>query len=195
MSDSVKANIHDTTSLIKVDLHDTKGEIGLHTGSTSRVSASMTDTTPNINVGFHDIKRGINLNYTDFGAVIGSSSGGDSGGGGGTGNANVYRDYTASWNAKTRLIAEEGAIYVYLDHAKIDNGNGIYTIYPAIKIGDGTSYLIDMPFVDGELSPMIQNHINNNIRHVTAEEKDFWNNKWRGYMNSVNDENLVFTIH
>ena len=192
MSDSVKASIHDTTDSIQIGLHDTKGEIGLHQGTTQRISTSFVDTTPNINVGLHDIDGGIKLNYSDFGAVIGGSSGG---GGGGSGNANVYRDYTASWNAKSRTIAEEGAIYVYLDHAKIDNGNGIYTIYPAIKIGDGTSYLIDMPFVDGELSPMIQNHINNNIRHVTAEEKDFWNNKWRGYMNSVNDENLVFTIH
>ena len=55
---------------------------------------------------------------------------------------------------------------------------------PAIKIGDGTSYLIDLPTVNG-LS-------------VSEAEKLFWNNKITCYLVAIDEEdihenNLVFS--
>lgn len=152
----------------------------------SCVPVRLTDESSVIKVGIHDVKSGVHLRYDEFGGVANA-------GGGGTGNVNVLRGTTEYWNAQPSLTAERDVIYIYTNHATVDNGDGTFTIYPAIKIGDGTSYLIDMPFVDGELSPIIQNHINDSTIHVTAAEKDFWNNKWRGYIVNSSPENLVFT--
>lgn len=106
----------------------------------------------------------------------------------------VLSDTTANWNNQSSLITTENTIYVYRDFKTIDNGNGTYSIFPGIKIGDGTSYLIDMPFADGE-DPRLIAHIANNTIHVTAAEKEFWNNKWRGYITELSPENLVFTTN
>ena len=48
---------------------------------------------------------------------------------------------------------------------------------PGVKIGDGQTYVQDLPFVDAELRETIMNHINNQDIHVTLQEKLFWNNK------------------
>ena len=63
-----------------------------------------------------------------------------------------------------------------------EHGNPV----PGIKIGDGLGYLIDAPF----LSAPYDEHIANLDIHVTTENKTFWNNKVRCYMDG---ENLVFT--
>lgn len=106
----------------------------------------------------------------------------------------VLSDTTANWDAQRTLVSKENTLYVYRDFKTINNGDGTFSIFPGIKIGDGTSYLIDMPFADGE-DPRLIAHINNNTIHVTAAEKDFWNNKWRGYMTTSSPENLVFTTN
>lgn len=152
----------------------------------SCVPVRLTDESSVIKVGIHDVKSGVHLKYDEFGGVANA-------GGGGSGNVNVLRGTTEYWNAQPSLTAQKDVIYIYTNHATVDNGDGTFTIYPAIKIGDGTSYLIDMPFVDGDLNPTIQNHINDSTIHVTAAEKDFWNNKWRGYIVNSSPENLVFT--
>lgn len=56
----------------------------------------------------------------------------------------IQYDTTANWNAQLELIAQRGTFYVYSDHSVDENDNPV----PGIKIGDGSSYLIDMPFVD-----------------------------------------------
>ena len=82
----------------------------------------------------------------------------------------------AYWNSQTSYIPEFGEIVIYQDRNVIDN-----VLYPGIKIGDGSAYLIDLPFVGDELYNQIfgllTNHINNTEIHVTSEEKTFWNNK------------------
>lgn len=99
----------------------------------------------------------------------------------------THIDTTANWNAQRTLIGQEGHIYVYSDHDTVDGQN-----IPGIKIGDGVSYLIDNPFVDSNTSTVL-NHINNSNVHVTSNEKLFWNNKVRCYLDSDNSENVIFT--
>ena len=99
----------------------------------------------------------------------------------------VHIDTTAHWNAQSQLIAESGHVYVYLDYTIIDDEP-----IPAIKVGDGTSYLIDMPFVAGN-DELWNEHINNTVIHVTAADKVFWNNKVTCFLSAVDAENLVFT--
>ena len=108
----------------------------------------------------------------------------------GPGGDCIYSDTTAHWNANPKLISEKNKAYVYLDHESIEE-DGKTKWIPGVKIGDGKAYLIDLPFTD---EVMIA-HIRNLGIHVTPEEKEFWNNKVRTYMDTVEGEQLVFTTH
>ena len=101
--------------------------------------------------------------------------------------SNVHIDTTANWNAQSTLVGQEGHIYVYSDHDTVDGQN-----IPGIKIGDGTSYLIDNAFVDSNTSQVL-NHINDTTVHVTSTEKAFWNDKVTAYLDSDNQQKLVLS--
>lgn len=102
-------------------------------------------------------------------------------------------DTEESWNAQRDLIAERGVIYVYSNHSTITTGGESINI-PAIKIGDGTSYLIDMPFLGAETSQRLLAHIADTTVHVTPAKQDFWDNKVAAYINStVAEETLVLS--
>lgn len=75
------------------------------------------------------------------------------------------------WNLHPQMIAEANTLYIYTNHDMVD-GQPI----PAMKVGDGTSYLIDMAFITDHASEILD-HINNTSIHVTLAEKAFWNNK------------------
>lgn len=100
------------------------------------------------------------------------------------GGTNVKVATTAEWNAQPGLIAENGIVYVYSDWGTID-GEPV----PAFKVGDGLAYLIDMPFNEDIAS----RHIADNTIHVTAAEKEFWNNKVTAFLDAENLENLVLS--
>lgn len=104
----------------------------------------------------------------------------------------IYYNTKAGWNAQSSLIAEEGAIYIYKDYSTISEGEDTKDV-PAIKIGDGTSYLIDMPIVNGDIADMLLEHINNAVIHVTSDDKTFWNNKSSAYLQPNTDETLVLS--
>ena len=75
---------------------------------------------------------------------------------------------TAYWNMKNNYVPDQGKIIIYSDK---------YNGAPAIKIGDGTTFLVDLPFITDILSQQLQEHITNTTIHVSSEEKAFWNNK------------------
>ncbi len=104
---------------------------------------------------------------------------------------NVLYGTTESWNRQPLLIAEEGVVYVYSDHGSV-LVDGSPVDVPAIKIGDGSTYLIDLPFVDADLSEDFQDHINNTTVHVTAEERILWNK--RTYVHEQAQVSDVWTI-
>ena len=103
------------------------------------------------------------------------------------GDCKVLYATTATWNSRPQLISEKGYIYIYSDYRQNEQGQNI----PAMKVGDGSAYLIDMPFSDD----IIYDHIQDEMIHVTPAEKDFWNNKVRCYLSEVQDDNLIFTTH
>lgn len=96
-------------------------------------------------------------------------------GGGGGGTQEVYYGTTAEWSAQTTLVSLRGAIYVYSDYSTDGQGRDV----PNIKVGDGLAYVVDLPFMNMD---------------VTEAQKTFWNNKVRCYVNN-NSENLVFTTN
>lgn len=69
----------------------------------------------------------------------------------------------AEWNAEPQYMTVKDMIYVYTDYRQEEDPttHEIKNI-PAVKIGDGTSYLIDMPFA---------------TIPITEEDIERWNNK------------------
>lgn len=91
-----------------------------------------------------------------------------------------YSKKKSEWDLNRDFISQKNVLYIYSDYKTLKKDEEQILI-PGLKIGDGTSYLIDLPFVnstrDNEIDQMILNHINNNIIHISSEERDFWNNK------------------
>jgi hypothetical protein len=88
---------------------------------------------------------------------------------------------TAEWDAHSSYIAPEGTICIYTDHGTYTDKNENTITVPGIKISDGLAYVVDLPFIGDDVANAIRNelneHINDNIRHITNAERIFWNNK------------------
>lgn len=95
---------------------------------------------------------------------------------------------TEYWNAHRSFIPDKGVIIIYEDYSVDDNNNPV----PAFKVADGKAYVIDLPFstISG-----FESHVNNNQIHITQAEREFWNDKWRGYIDMSDPCNLVFTTN
>lgn len=108
------------------------------------------------------------------------------------GGVNVTSKTTAEWNAATGYIPAKGEIIVYSDRRTIVKDEGTIVV-PGVKIGDGSSYVGDLPFLDeGETQIDIEEHISDTTIHTNTEEKDFWNNKISIDYSELNSETLVF---
>lgn len=94
----------------------------------------------------------------------------------------VLFNTTEDWNSNPTLISEKNTIYVYTDYQETEDGHSL----AGFKIGDGLAYLIDLPFND----TFVEQHMSDGTIHVTAAEKEFWNNKNRAY---TIEENLILT--
>lgn len=101
----------------------------------------------------------------------------------------IYYDTEENWNSKPSLISKKGAIYVYSNHSYKDEDTPI----PAIKIGDGNAYLIDMPFANEDVSDLLNSHVTDHIIHITDEERAFWNNKVGAFISPTDEETLVLS--
>ena len=77
-------------------------------------------------------------------------------------SSKVYSNSTAGWNAQPTLISEEKAIYVYTDYDRTTESNASKNI-PAIKIGDGITAVVALPF--------------SSANGITEETIASWNNK------------------
>jgi hypothetical protein len=102
--------------------------------------------------------------------------------------SNIFVNTTKYWNSRPTLITVKNALYVYTDYEKDGDGNDV----PGIKVGDGLGYLIDAPFT----SDPYYDHIRDKFIHITPEEREFWNNKVRCYVDDFTDsEKLIFTTN
>lgn len=109
------------------------------------------------------------------------------------GLGNLYYDTKANWTAQTSLVSEYAAIYVYSDYATIYDDVGNPTYVAGVKIGDGTSYVVDLPFITDEMTSLLLQHIGNGAIHLTNAEREFWNNKISCYLDLSNAENLILS--
>ena len=85
-------------------------------------------------------------------------------------------------------------LYIYTDYKTIEKDGQQYLL-PGLKVGDGTSYLIDLPFLNSgdnsAINQIIMDHINNNVIHITQNERSFWNSKLN-YQSQLINETLIF---
>ena len=86
-------------------------------------------------------------------------------------------DTTANWQSQRTFVPLRGEIIIYSDYDSKTDSLGNRVFIPAIKIGDGSTYGIDLPFVGEDLKDRILDHISDTRIHVTELEKQFWDNK------------------
>lgn len=104
-----------------------------------------------------------------------------------------YSKTKEQWNINSQLLSKKDVLYIYTNYKKIKKqGEQDQIIIPGLKVGDGKSYLIDLPFINdvsnSDFENILLQHINNKTIHVTQEEKIFWNNKLNLFLQ---EENLV----
>ena len=108
--------------------------------------------------------------------------------------SNIISGTTEYWNDKPQLIPKKDTIIIYTDYQSKEEEGNIINI-PGIKIADGSAFLIDQPFVDEDIRKVVSSHINNSDIHITPQEREFWNNKVRCYLDTLEQDNIIFTIH
>jgi len=97
---------------------------------------------------------------------------------------NIQINTTAVWNSNVDYVPKAGAIIIYSDGSVIDG-----VAVPKLKVGDGNAHLVDLPFSDVDIKNTITQHIENNTAHITAQEREKWNNH---VSVSVENESMVF---
>lgn len=106
-----------------------------------------------------------------------------------TGFAGIAFGTVAEWRAIEReYVPEKGVLVVYTDYAYLGNQP-----VPGFKIGTGNNYLYDLRFVNDDIRQQLDDHINDAVRHITAEERAFWNHKLDVIDPEEGDEILIFT--
>jgi hypothetical protein len=100
---------------------------------------------------------------------------------------------TVEWNAAVGYVPEKGEIIVYADYGHIEKDGQLIDV-PGVKIGSGNGYVQDLAFIGGtEDEELLLDHINNNVIHVTAADKQKWDAKLNvDDNNEVVNEALVF---
>lgn len=108
-------------------------------------------------------------------------------------NTLVYESKTVEeWNSDKNLISQKGTLYIYNNYKVIKDEDDNEIFLPGIKLGDGKAYLIDLPFLNTDpLDEQILDHINNNVIHVSLEDRRFWNNK----LNLVQPESQTLILN
>lgn len=129
----------------------------------------------------------------------------DGGGGSGDNYTHLIVKSTAEWKTNNPItnipwqdqISNKNTIYVYSDRGPHYNIDGDQYSLPGIKIGDGLAYIKSLPYIDqyinilyqriNDIDTRLTNHINDQERHITENERQFWNNK----INCYYEDNLV----
>lgn len=103
-----------------------------------------------------------------------------------------YYNTKAYWTAHDTIIPRKGDIIIYSDAATA-TVDGESVDLPAIKIGDGRSYLADLKFIGQYESQVMLDHINDEERHIKEAERQKWNRKLNFAPEPVVNQTLIFT--
>lgn len=107
---------------------------------------------------------------------------------------------TAYWQSQdqSHFVPAMGQVVIWTDRGTT-TVNGETVNVPGVKIGDGTTYNLDLPFTDAALAAQLtalvathNEHVANAVAHVTAEERARWNNKITT-SDTVSGDTLILT--
>jgi hypothetical protein len=95
---------------------------------------------------------------------------------------------SAEWRANPTFIPAAGRIVIWSDRGQVTQKRvvdgeevDVQVNVPGIKVGDGTAYNVDLPFVGDDvtatLMALIATHQMDTAMHVAAEERIRWNRK------------------
>lgn len=104
----------------------------------------------------------------------------------------IHYGTTEYWNSQRELVGKKSHIYVYSDFGETEIDGKIVAV-PNIKIGDGNAFLIDNPFITASVEELLKMHIADTSVHISADERDFWNNKVRCFIDPEDPDNVIFT--
>jgi hypothetical protein len=88
-------------------------------------------------------------------------------------NKPIVSNTTQFWNEHSAITSTADTVYVYTDYDQDALGNPI----PGFKLGDGHSYVVNLPFIAGT---------------VTQSMIESWNNKVAVRLTGENNETLEF---
>lgn len=94
------------------------------------------------------------------------------------------------WDRQRLYIPKYKEIIIYEDYS-FTTRYGMRVRVPNFKVGDGTTYLIDLPFIEDDLRDSFSTHVRDYVAHVTSEERSFWNNKINIDVNPLNEELIL----
>lgn len=88
------------------------------------------------------------------------------------GSCRIIYKTTSEWDAEPTLVGYRGYLYVYLDADSYvdEHGNTVYV--PAIKLGDGETPLIDLPFMTAQTSQEVIHHLEDAYAHWQEGERE-----------------------
>lgn len=99
--------------------------------------------------------------------------------GNGSGNCKIITKTKAEWNEEPTLMSQKNTLYVYSDYRE-ETVSGETVYIPRLKIGDGTTYVIDLPF---------------STMSITQADVDRWNSATTLSVEADDEtETLIFTL-
>lgn len=108
---------------------------------------------------------------------------------------NIMIGTSQEWSQHPTYIAPQGTICIFTDHGTVEVNSTTKTV-PSIKIADGSTPIIDLPSVGDDVAAEIRHdlngHINDQVKHITADERIKWNNKIT-CDDTVLNNNLILT--
>lgn len=112
--------------------------------------------------------------------------------------ATMVVDTVAGWQADPMFVAAPGQIMVWTDAGSMEV-DGKTVPVPRVKIGDGQAYCVDLPFAGDDMAARIaglttslSDHERDMVRHVTAAERAYWNDKVTVF-STVDNETMAIT--
>lgn len=99
--------------------------------------------------------------------------------------SNIKSGTVSYWQTHGNVISTKDVLYIYTDWKK----NGDNENIPGIKVGDGLAYISDLPFTD----ELWAAHVMDTLLHVSASDRTNWDAKVRCYLDTNNNENIIFT--
>ena len=84
-------------------------------------------------------------------------------------------DTKENWDAQRDLVSDANTVYFYRNFKTVQLDNNTFQNIPGMKLGDGSAFLIDLPFMSD--SGLFWDHINDQVRHIPSAERANWHDK------------------